>query len=105
MIRRQLNYRRWPAQPPVEKGIDVAIAVDMMRMALRRSYDALVLFSGDTDLLPVLETISGLRLGHLEVACWSGAKPLRLPGYALPWCHFLNQQDWIATVDDWQGRV
>lgn len=106
VIRRQLNYRNWPAQAPVEKGIDVAIAVGMMRLAFRREYDALVLFSGDTDLLPVLETISQLRLGHVEVACWSAAKPLRLPGYPpLPWCHFLNEQDWNATVDDWKGRV
>jgi NYN domain-containing protein len=106
VIRRQLNYRNWPAHPPLEKGIDVAIAVDMMRLAFRRAYDALVLFSGDTDLLPVVETIYSLKLGHVEVACWSGAKPLRFPGRPpMPWCHFLNRQDWRATVDDWEGRV
>lgn len=54
MIRRQLNYRNWPQEPPVEKGIDAAIACDMMHLAFRKQYDALVLFSCDTDLLPAL---------------------------------------------------
>jgi uncharacterized LabA/DUF88 family protein len=105
MIRRQLNYRNWPGQPPTEKGIDVAIAVDLMHLAFRRRYDALVLFSGDTDLLPALETITELRLGHIEVACWSGAKPLRFRGTSLPYCHFLSRTDWEAVVDDWYGRA
>jgi NYN domain len=105
VIRRQLNYRDWPNRPPQEKGVDVEIAVDLMSSAFRRQYDALVLFSGDTDLLPAIENIARLGLGHVEVACWSGFKPLRLPGTNLPWCHFLSETDWNATVDDWQGRV
>jgi hypothetical protein len=107
MIRRQLNYRDWPKQPPQEKGIDVALAVDLMHLAFRRQYDALVLFSSDTDLLPALETIVKLRLGHVEVACWAGFKPLRFPACnsPLPWCHSLSEQDWRAVIDDWQGRV
>ena len=75
VIRRQLNYRSWPGLPPQEKGIDVAIAVDLMHLAFRRQYDALVLFSSDTDLLPALETIANLRLGHVEVACWPASSP------------------------------
>jgi uncharacterized LabA/DUF88 family protein len=89
MTRRMLNYRGWPGLPPTEKGIDVAIAVDLIHLALRRQYDALVLFSGDTDLLPAIEAIKSLGLSHLEVACWSGVRPLRLSGTALPyspWC-------------------
>jgi len=105
MTRRMLNYRGWPASPPTEKGIDVAIAVDLIHLALRRQYDALVLFSSDTDLLPAIETIISLRLSHLEVACWSGFKPLRLPGTALPYCHSLNESDWAAVIDDWQGPL
>lgn len=107
VIRRQLNYRNWPNQPPMEKGIDVAIAVDLMHLAFRKQYDALVLFSSDTDLLPALETVVRLRLGHVEVACWAGGKPLRFPGSnpPRPWCHSLSQDDWNATVDDWKGRV
>ena len=78
-----------------------------MHLGFRRQYDALVLFSSDTDLLPALETIVKLRLGHVEVACWAGFKPLRFPASnpPLPWCHSLSEQDWRAVTEDWQGRV
>ncbi len=105
LVRRQLNYRGWPNVPPQEKGIDVALAVDLIHLAIGRQYDALVVFSGDTDLLPALETIVTLRLGHVEVACWSGFKPLRFAGSNLPWCHFLSERDWHAVAEDWNGRV
>jgi hypothetical protein len=104
VIRRQLVYRNWPNLPPVEKGIDVAIAVDLMRLAFRHQYDALVLFSSDSDLLPAVEAIVQLRLTHVEVACWRGGNQLRLPGTSLPWCHSLTEKDWDAVVDDWRGR-
>jgi hypothetical protein len=104
VIRRQLNYRNWPGSPPQEKGIDVQIAVDLIHMAFTKQYDAL-LFSSDTDLLPALETVVRLQLGHVEVACWSGFKPLRFPSSNLPWCHFLNEADWLAVTEDWKGRV
>jgi hypothetical protein len=55
--------------------------------------------------LPALEMIANVRLGHVEVACWSGFKPLRFPGSNLPWCHFLSEPDWRAVVEDWKGRV
>ena len=105
VVRRQLNYRNWPQQPPQEKGIDVQIAVDLIHSAFTRTYDALVLFSSDTDLLPALETVVRLKLGHVEVACWSGFKPLRFSNSHLPWCHFLNETDWNTVTRDWQGRV
>lgn len=104
VIRRQLVYRDWPRLPPVEKGIDVAVAVDMMRLAFRHQYDALVLFSSDSDLLPALEAIVEMRLTHVEVACWRGGNQLRFPGTSLPWCHSLNDTDWDSVTDDWQGR-
>lgn len=94
-----------PAQPPQEKGIDVALAVDMIHLAHDGQYDALILFSSDTDLLPALEAIRTLRLGHVEVACWSGFKPLRFSGTSLPWCHFLSEQDWLTVTEDWKGRI
>jgi hypothetical protein len=106
VVRRQLNYRAWPGQPPQEKGIDVAIAVDMIHLAFRKQYDAMVLFSSDTDLLPALESIVQLRLGHVEVACWAGFKPLRFPGNPpRPWCHSLSEADWQAVTEDWKGRI
>jgi len=49
--------------------------------------------------------VARYKLGHVEVACWSGFKPLRFPASNLPWCHFLNEADWAAVTEDWQGRV
>lgn len=54
MVARDLRYPAgWPAQPAQEKGIDVALAVDVVMMAARREFDVGVLFSSDTDLVPV----------------------------------------------------
>jgi len=55
VIRRDLNYRGWPQQPPREKGIDVKLAVDLVQSSMLAEYDVAVVFSGDTDLLPALE--------------------------------------------------
>jgi hypothetical protein len=105
VIRRQLDYRGWPNVPPQEKGISVRLGVDLISTAFTGRYDALVLFSSDTDLLPVLEAVAGDKLGNVEVACWLGSKPLRFPGSLLPWCHHLNEADWTAVTEDWQGRA
>lgn len=103
VIRRQLKYRG--DEPAQEKGIDVKIAVDMVRSALRREFDALVLFSSDTDLLPALELIDDTHACHVETACWKAAMPLRFTGTMLPYSHWLDRRDWLAVVEDWKGRV
>ena len=32
-------------------------------------------------------------------------QPLRIKGTNLPYCHFLNKDDWAAVTEDWIGRV
>ena len=39
-----------------EKGVDVQIAVDMVRGAIKNEYDICYLISSDTDLLPAIQT-------------------------------------------------
>lgn len=39
-----------------EKGVDVQIAVDMVRGAIKNEYDICYLISSDTDLLPAIKT-------------------------------------------------
>lgn len=39
-----------------EKGVDVQIAVDIVRGAIKNEYDKCYLFSSDTDLLPAIQT-------------------------------------------------
>lgn len=56
VVRRPLMYPRgWPdmslpGDRPREKGIDVALAIDFVRLAIEDSYDVGILISGDTDL-------------------------------------------------------
>jgi uncharacterized LabA/DUF88 family protein len=45
----------WPEQPAEEKGVDVALGIDFVRLAVRGAHDVGVLMSTDTDLVPALE--------------------------------------------------
>lgn len=40
-----------------EKGVDVQIAVDIVRGAIKNEFDKCYLFSSDTDLLPAIQTV------------------------------------------------
>lgn len=75
-----------------EKGIDVLLALDLVMGAMRDEYDVAVVFSGDSDLAPALETV--LELGkRCEVAAWSSkhARSPRLRAHgANVWCHWLD---------------
>jgi len=59
----------------------------------------LILFSSDTDLLPVVE-LAGQVGTAVEVACWDGAKPLRASAV-----HHLTSADWRKVTRDWTGRI
>ena len=89
-----------------EKGVDVALAVGLTEGALDHKFDAAIVFSGDTDLVPALELVFHRRLINLEIAAWTGQKPLWFaemlnasPPRRLPYCHFLGEQDFIACRD------
>ena len=105
--RRDLNYRGWPDSPPQEKGVDVALAVDLIESALLGQYDVAVVFSGDTDLIPALELAYDRTDAWVEIAAWQGAKPRWFPrGLAstprrlVPYCHFLTKDDFDTVRDD-----
>lgn len=85
-ITRPLNYR--DRARPVEKGIDVQIAVDFVRGAIEDKFDVGVLFSCDTDLLPALEAVIDLKGPEsCEVAAWvpdHGGSPISAPPEETP---------------------
>ncbi len=101
---RPLQYPRGgPSLKGREKGVDVALAVDLVFNAARRHYDVAVVASTDTDLLPALEAVCELRRAwgepQLEVTCWSTlTKRLRVDGYNL-WCHHLDRADYESIRD------
>jgi uncharacterized LabA/DUF88 family protein len=102
---RTLAYRkRQGVVVPQEKGIDVAVAVDLTRRCLvERSCEIGVLVSADTDLLPALELIVEVNGGRaVEVATWSGAffapQSLSLQGHRI-WQHLLDDRLYRAIED------
>jgi uncharacterized LabA/DUF88 family protein len=51
--------------------VDVNLALGVVEQVLTRACDVAVLFSHDTDLLPVVETVARLRgPDHIETASW-----------------------------------
>ena len=104
VVYRYLRYPwDWPKQKAQEKGIDVALAIDFVSMAVDGAYDVGVIMSTDTDLLPPLEftrdRYSGVR--HVAVASWSSPYRhirLSIPGSNV-WCHWLDQDDYDAVAD------
>lgn len=69
---RPLHYRNYPKEAPREKGVDVALAVGAIEATLRGGCDVAIVFSHDTDLLPVPEAIARLAgPDRIELASWS----------------------------------
>lgn len=101
ITRRPLRYpRKWPIEPAQEKGVDVALAVDVVRLATERVYDVGIVMSADTDLLPSLEAVIEIGVAHVEVAAWHRQHRLRL-GYEpqLLWCHWMGEQEYRRVED------
>ncbi len=46
--------------PPQEKGIDVWLGLEAYDLAVHKRFDVLVLFSGDTDFVPLVRKVNGL---------------------------------------------
>ena len=99
--RRPLSYpegwQQGDVERPREKGIDVSLAVDMVRLAYEKKFDVAILVSRDTDLLPPIEMLRDLKLAHVEVAGWDGSTRIRLPKL---WYHELDESDFVAARDN-----
>ncbi len=103
VIAHPLRYPpEWPRVRAEEKGVDIALAIDFVTMAIEREYDVGVIMSTDTDLLPALEFVAGrAEVRQVAVAAWRTQgrhRRLKLPGVSL-WCHWLDQGDYDAVAD------
>lgn len=100
VVRHPVRYPpTWPKEPAQEKGIDVALAADFIELALDQEYDVGIVFSSDTDLVPILSKVVNRKLARVEVAAWTGAPRLQFPGTLLPWCHRLTRPDYLSVAD------
>ena len=101
VIWRWLRYLpRRTGLPPQEKGIDVALCIDYVTMAIDGLYDVGVIMSTDTDLLPALEFTRSRYAGvrHVAVAAWESRRRLSSPGGNI-WCHWLSRTDYDSVAD------
>jgi uncharacterized LabA/DUF88 family protein len=111
-ITRTLRYPPdWPLSRAQEKGVDVALAIDFVRMALLGEYDVGVMMSTDTDLKPALETVVGLPSSsrpRCEVAAWANptgySRRLSIHSAKL-WCHWLDEADYLLVSDSTDYNV
>ncbi|OGQ89426.1 MAG: hypothetical protein A2289_07455 [Deltaproteobacteria bacterium RIFOXYA12_FULL_58_15] len=71
-----------------EKGVDVLIAIDLVRLAAEGGYDTAVLFSGDADLVPAIEMVRQVYRRRVEVA---------IPDVAA--CHVRQVADAYREID------
>ena len=88
---------------PQEKGIDVALAIDFVTMAVDNKYDIGVIFSTDSDLRPPLEYVYKKyhNLIPVAVVSWKSSqfkKSLSIDGANI-WCHFLDIADYNSVAD------
>lgn len=84
---RPLKYPpSFPAERPEEKGVDVQLALAAVEHVTSNPplCDMAIIFSHDTDLIPVVQTICRLKsASHVETAAWvsdSHSSRLRIPG-------------------------
>ena len=98
VIERDLRYLQERLQ---EKGIDVALATDFVRLAISGSYDVGVIMSTDNDLLPALETVRdhGPAGCRVEVAAWGTKRQDRRLWFSGLWCHWLSRADYDLVAD------
>lgn len=107
VVTRTLRYPpEYPSRTPEEKGIDVALAIDFVGMAVRGEYDVGILRSVDTDLKPALEFVCNLPADtpgpRCEVAAWSSpnghSRRLAIKERKI-WCHWLNEARYRSVAD------
>lgn len=101
---RALQYL--PNQRPRQKGVDVELAVDVVRLAVQGAYEIGLLLSTDTDLLPAIEAVDQFRGSakhpRLCAVSYTGlAKKLQLsdPAARQPFVFRLRRDEYRAVHD------
>ncbi|HWI29865.1 MAG TPA: NYN domain-containing protein [Microbacterium sp.] len=75
---RPLRYPRdWPDTRAQEKGVDVMMALAIVRCALAKSCDRIIVATRDTDMLPAIEMAEVENPGSIVIATWDGNSVLR----------------------------
>lgn len=100
VFQRPLQYLS--GRPPQEKGIDVAIAVDLVRLAHDDSFDVAIVCSTDSDIAPAIETVIDEVGKTVEVAGWrdrSYGQRIFIPGRDQLFVHWLYRDNYEQVAD------
>jgi hypothetical protein len=103
VIARPLRYPKdWPNSKAQQKGVDVALALDFVIMAIDDEYEVGVIASTDSDLRPALEYVhQKCKKCHIEVASWFSSRHksrLNISGGGL-YYHKLDKTDYDSVAD------
>ncbi len=93
---------------PREKGIDVALAVDLVTLATEGAFEVGIVMSADYDLKPALDYVVRRSVSRggpvVEVAAWKGdrrERPLRIRLDGRPlYCIWLDREAYWGVVDE-----
>lgn len=104
VITRPLRYLQdWPKSKAQQKGVDVALAVDFVIMAVNKEYDIGVMASTDTDLKPALEFVYNNYTADIDIAvvAWRSAvlKSRLSISSGNIWCHYLDKTNYDQVAD------
>ena len=85
-----------------EKGVDVALATDLLYYGLRRFYDVAIIVSGDTDLAGAIERIKKTEATiHMEIAQFRNA----IGDELLKICDYFYPLDDVAREIEWKRKT
>jgi uncharacterized LabA/DUF88 family protein len=75
---RPLRYpREWPDERAQEKGVDVMLALGVVRCAIDSECDRVIVATRDSDILPAIEMAEVEKPGSVIIATWDGGSVLR----------------------------
>ena len=101
-VTQPLKYR-WDGMKylPIEKGIDVSLAIDLVMHPFRFPTCAAVLLSRDQDFQPAMDAFVEFAVGQspLEVASCPPLSRLYIGATKRPWCHYLSREDFEVIRD------
>lgn len=105
---------RYPPPEGREKGVDVELAIDLVRMAIDGDFEAAVVASADTDLLPAIEFVVK-RFPDLEIETVAfrpekgcegvTAAPLDIRGGGLAKRHRIDKATFERAISDKRNYV
>lgn len=76
---RTLRYPRdWPTSRAQEKGVDVELAIEVVRAAITSTADVIIVATRDTDVLPALALVQTSTASTVELVNWHGQSELKL---------------------------